>query len=323
MNLHHSPNYTRWKTGVETRLYEFQITQSQDGVTGPFGPSVQPQIIQPVPATIDAPSWDEMILRADKAVADILMPPISPLVLTTNTIGSPTKVQYKKQAPTKTTTFMQGRPDGPVQRAEQTLRSQERQVSTQLQAKGTTSAANQEALATISALTGMENKKQLPKVTPPKAKRKAATLTGKLSKRNTSGSLTKSLPVLAAPRVIERTPPVITHACKYGCCHGGLLDLVQMASGNTKHALKTGNFFYGKTCADCTMPIAELFATSKNKALFYYCTVDFNVAELDNDATVSCAPKPCDCILCITCYFARDTRKQASNGPAMRSSRRG
>jgi hypothetical protein len=122
------------------------------------------------------------------------------------------------------------------------------------------------------------------------------------------------LPVLVAPRVIERTPPVITHACRYGCCHGSLLDLVQMASRNTKHALKTGNFFYGKTCADCTMPIAELFATSKNKALFYYCTVDFNVAELDNDATVSCAPKPCDCILCITCYFARDTRKQASNG---------
>jgi hypothetical protein len=50
--------------------------------------------------------------------------------------------------------------------------------------------------------------------------------------------------------------------------HGSVLDLIQMVSTNIRHALKEGNFFCGKNCADCITPIAELFTTSNNKALF-------------------------------------------------------
>jgi hypothetical protein len=70
MNLHHNTSYMRWKTGVETRLYEFQLTQSQDGVTCPFVPLVPPQSIQPVSGSCEV-TWDEMMLRADQAITAI------------------------------------------------------------------------------------------------------------------------------------------------------------------------------------------------------------------------------------------------------------
>jgi hypothetical protein len=339
---------------VETRLYEFQLTQSQDGVTCPFVPLVTPQPIQPLPGSCEVP-WDEMMLRADQAITAICRqteppgaiennPRVNRVMATTTTplpsqeitaicmstappraIATNTRVNRVTATiaplPSQAMTFMQGRPEGPQQCAEQATRSQERQLSTQLQAKGTTSIASQSALAAISTIAGVHNIENQPVVNVPRTKRKANASKTKNTRQKISDSQPTSRPLVAHVSIV-RTQPSMSPMCTFGCCHSGLLDLIQMASKNTKYGLKEGNFFHGKQCADCNHPIAELFATSKNKALFYYCPVDYNLAELDDDSKETSGLKPCNCILCITCYFKRETKKQIAKGPAMRSSRR-
>jgi hypothetical protein len=108
----------QWKTGVEeTRLNEFQLTQSQDGVPCPFVPLMPPQPIQPMPVSCQVP-WDEMMLRADQAITAIVTNPIANRVTPT-----------AKPLPSQAMTFMQGRPEGSHQCMEQAMRSQEHQVS--------------------------------------------------------------------------------------------------------------------------------------------------------------------------------------------------
>jgi hypothetical protein len=316
MNIHHNPSYLRWKTGVETKLYEFQVTQSHDGVSGPFGTSVPPLPISAVPDSCEVP-WNEMALRADKAIAAICTPNMQPRAVVTkpkHTMVMPTAYTL----PSQVTAFMQGRPNGPQQRAENEMRLQERQVTTQLQAKGTTSTEGRTALAAISTFAAGQNGENQPVVNPPQAKRKATASKTTKTQRKTHVKQKQTI----APVAIIETPPAPLPTCMFGCSHGGLLDLIQMASKNTKYSLNEGNYFHGKECMDCNKQIAALFATSNSKALFYYCPVDYRVAELDHDTAVT-APQPCDCILCITCYFKRETEKQSARGTATRSSRRG
>jgi hypothetical protein len=83
--------------------------------------SVPPETIQPMPASYDVP-WNEMMLKADKAITDLLMLPAPTLALETDPIVSAATIT-KEPGPSQTISFMQGRPDGPHQLAEQALRS--------------------------------------------------------------------------------------------------------------------------------------------------------------------------------------------------------
>jgi hypothetical protein len=109
--------------------------------------------------------------------------------------------------------------------------------------------------------------------------------------------------------------------CKYGCTHGGLVEMLQMPIYATKHCLQKGNYLHKKKCFDCKQSIEAIFEKSKNKAVFYYCQADYNVAELDDDNKAE-AQEPCACILCLTCYFKRETTKNATTGKTTRSSGR-
>ena len=82
---------------------------------------------------------------------------------------------------------------------------------------------------------------------------------------------------------------------------------------DTKFCLEKGNYFYGKQCADCRADIGEVFCKSKNKALLYYCPVDYNVLELCDDNQAKEAA-PCECIVCQTCYYGRETEKNLAAG---------
>ena len=100
------------------------------------------------------------------------------------------------------------------------------------------------------------------------------------------------------------------------------MGLKQMMPYDTKYCLEKGNYFYGKQCFDCKVSIASVFRNSKNKALVYYCQVDYNVAELcDDDQTKE--EQPCGCILCLTCYYKREAMKNLGQGKTTRSSGRG
>jgi hypothetical protein len=110
--------------------------------------------------------------------------------------------------------------------------------------------------------------------------------------------------------------------CKYGCKHGGLLELVQMIPKWTKHPLKEGEYLHKKECKDCKKSVREMFERSKGKGIFYYCHMDNKVADLSFDdremETTACA-----CILCLPCDYKRDEKKKMASGKTTRSSRRG
>ena len=99
------------------------------------------------------------------------------------------------------------------------------------------------------------------------------------------------------------------------------MELLQMQPRNTRYSLEPGNYFDQKLCLDCKKPIHDLFQQSKKKAMFYYCPDDWNAAKLE-DTDTNLAAQPCDCILCLTCYFGRETKKSEQVGTNQRSSGR-
>jgi hypothetical protein len=259
----------RWKTGVETRLYEFQLTQSQDGITCPFVPLEPWQPFQPQPGNFDVP-WDAMMLRTDKAITAICMqneptgnienipqvnrgmatktlPPSQEVTAMTMATAPPAAITTNTRVnrvtatiaplPSQAMAFMQGRPEGPQQCTEQATRSQERQMSTQLQAKGTTSIASQSALAAISTLAVVHNSENQPMVNVQQKKRKANTSKAKHTSQKKRDKQPTAKPLNAHVSIVGTTP-AMRPMCTFGCCHSGLLDLIQMASKNTKCGLK-------------------------------------------------------------------------------------
>jgi hypothetical protein len=91
---------------------------------------------------------------------------------------------------------------------------------------------------------------------------------------------------------------------------------------DTKFCLGKGNYFDDKNCIDCHKAITALFHVSNNKAIFYYCPIDYNIDNLQED-NAAVAAAACACILCIDCYFGREEKKTAASGKATRSSGRG
>jgi hypothetical protein len=286
---------------------------------------------------------EDIAMRADQAIQAICMPAKTPDTSVTpqmtSRIFATTKSSTKPPTssgipgPSPAVMFMQSRPEGPQQQTVNARRSQERQVSTQLQAKATTSSAGQDALKAISTLTtALNEEKQPPVVTPPHARKKAKPTKAKTTvtkakptktkntKRKTGNKPTTTVPIVTQVDA-GRQQSASLPTCLFGCGHGGLLDLLQMSRTDIKYSVKAGNYLHGKKCQDCKQQIADLFAISNNKAQFYYCQLDYNVAELDNDTAVA-SPKPCNCILCLTCYFKRDQKKAAAQGTTVRSSRR-
>jgi hypothetical protein len=205
-----------------------------------------------------------------------------------------------------------------LQAIEHEMKVLERSVTTKRQKQGTTSTIGREVLNLIGQTTAQNNKEN----TLPKTKRKDKTAPPAHKKQKKQSKARRDSSVSAVAPV----PPMVDKpqkpTCNYGCVHGGLVALLQMAPYDTKYGLKQGNYMHGKNCRDCEKGIGDLFESSKNKALFYYCVEDYKVAELE-DANSSIASKACSCILCITCYYKREAKKNETRGGARRSSGRG
>lgn len=340
MNISQAPRFIQWKAGVEFRLFEFQLTQSQAN-TGPSQETkVQAQpTAQRQPWTVPAytePMWPDI----NKQLQDRLG------ILPTNSLMEqgnkettelvPGSIATSKNAPpnmilpyqenngpkqhTEVEAFMRTRPGGPVQTAKAEMKTNERRVSTFLQKKSIASTQGQDALVALGNMVATkEGRNKESAFTTPSKKRKG----GKGMKQHTQ---VKKKQVSNAEKTINTVSPEVDRnktkpECKFGCRHGGLVELLQMVPSNTKHSLEPGNYFDDKSCLDCEQPIVELFQQSKRKALFYYCPEDWNAAELEDNNT-QLAAKSCDCILCITCYFQRETKKTEQIGTTRRSSGR-
>jgi hypothetical protein len=340
---------------VELRLREFQLGQSQHRPTGaldqvllhptlhapathqltvPYDEIPHPPTPDPISRFPEIENWRKEPMEPSMPIGAPTPSPISQLgrpiaPMLQQTMLTPPIQQKENIIPTanslvnslaiprasKAMTFMTTQPGGTVQERQRAMKAAERRVSAQLQRKSTTSGAGRNALVAMSATIAAQNK-VVGDVQRSATKRKDN------SNKQHQPSMRKkkkgSALVATTKQPIKATIP----NCDYGCRHGGLVALMQMATSNTKYCLEVGNFFYQKSCLDCNKPIDNLFAQSKNKAVFYYCPVDYNVAELDDD-NATFAAQPCKCILCIPCYFGRDTKKKAESGTATRTSSRG
>jgi hypothetical protein len=212
--------------------------------------------------------------------------------------------------------FMNARPGGPVPTLDHDLQTVERRVSAHVQKKCMTSQESRTALASLSTTTAARNRMSAPAAVPRRGCTKTTTTqklpteTKKRSKPTKPTRPSKNPPTTHLPPVApEQSKP----SCSYGCEHIGLVELAQMTPNYTRRYLDEDGYFGGKSCLDCHHSIAELFATSKQKAVFYYCQHDYNVFQLHDDSD-DLAEKPCDCILCIACYFARDEKKNTAAG---------
>jgi hypothetical protein len=219
--------------------------------------------------------------------------------------------------------FMATRPGGPLATKMRNTKMMERKVIATLQKKGTTSAKGHDALTAITTTLARTNKENIKLATKSSKRTNAGqhTITAKPVKKGKRTPTTTTKTTVQPP---ESTPAenIVTVVCQYGCCHGGWVGLKQMMPYDTKYCLEKGNYFFGKQCIDCTASIEDVFRKSKNKALVYYCQVDYNVSELcDNNGAK--AARPCACILCLTCYYERETKKKLIDGKNTRSSRRG
>ena len=213
----------------------------------------------------------------------------------------------------KVKTFMQSRPGGQLEKRNGEMRGLERRMSSQIQKKGSTSTQGRKALEEVTKIVAYNNKdneatdttgnkrkdrgERAILITPIKKPRKRG------QKKATKKKSVKSDHAINGKKVM----PVIK--CKYGCRHGGLLELVQMIPMYTKYHLERGNYFDDKQCKDCNESIGDLFGKSKGKAIFYYCHIDNKVADFSDDEqemeTTACA-----CTLCLMCYYNRDKKKK-------------
>ena len=239
----------------------------------------------------------------------------------------------------KAAAFMSTKPGGAEQTGQRDMQITERRVSSQLQKKSTTSATGKVALVSVATASAARNRPTIPVCTPDNHKRKvASTATQKQHKKKNSAKKTStSIPAvtpakqqrtkLSAAKMTDKTlmvPVDTTPKCKFGCSHGGLIELLQMTPKDIRHYLEQGKYLHGKDCLDCNTNISELFAATKSKAnfLLYYCQVDYNGAELEDDSHELKAI-PCACVLCVPCYFEREKHKNETTGANGRSSGRG
>jgi hypothetical protein len=325
--------YIRWKGGVELHLYNFQLKQSKQGILLPNTERrPEPETSTDTDYDVPADAWQDLDLLA--GIIDHPLEDCEPVVSPVRVTQSVEKPRYLEQIPptvqpaeaarpSPALAFMQGRPAGPVQTTHDRMKALERRVTTQVQKKSTTAPEGRQALQSIAVQAGESNNKENETATKTKQKQKGSRKSPVVKKKAKKTPTTKS----------NKTPPpakTITHAtvvnnepvCGYGCRHGGLVGLKQMAQYDTKYCLEKGNYFDSKCCVDCKTSIAEVFAASKNRALLYYCPLDYNIHNLQEDNS-AVADTPCACILCIACYFRREEKKQAASGKVTRSSGRG
>ena len=336
MDVRRAKWFITWKGGVELHLYEFQLAQSKPrnyiAVTKPTSLTEALTETQ-YEAPLDA--WEELELETgwlDNPGENC--PPVShpliasPLVEETPIIKmalqpvQPTQMQQAPRAQTTPAlTFMEERPAGPVQTTQLQMRALERRFATQVNRNSATTPEARRALATISiqakrgntkAAGTMERPAKKTKVTPKSAR------TPKKAKKGSTPKVTTENPVGLLGADNNDDMPV----CGYGCKHSGLVELKQMMPYDTRFCLEKGNYFDSKCCIDCKTSIASVFKASKQKAVIYYCPVDYNVSNLQ-DENAAIAESPCACILCITCYFEREAKKTVASGKTTRTSRRG
>jgi hypothetical protein len=230
--------------------------------------------------------------------------------------------------PSQAMAFVQTRPEGPLHKTDCGMKALTRKVATTIAKKCTTSNEGRGALAEVGTKAAISNKENETSV------KKASTNKRKICNKPSQTSEKRKARTENNPIVSEATDDneqnssitVLPPTCTYGCKHGGIIALLQMQPESTRHYLKEGNFFHNKACVDCKALIDPLFLKSKRKTLFYYCQVDFNVSNLDDDNT-AIAAQSCDCILCLECYFKRSEKKEGETGVATgasgrRSSRR-
>jgi hypothetical protein len=261
---------------------------------------------------------DELTIATDVLMARFTRPTSPAKAPEQHTVDGRNNEAPKPRQPSTARTFMQTRPGGPLQAMQHEMKVLERSVTTKRQKQGPTSTVGREVLDLISQTTANNNKEN----TRPKTKRnkKPAPPAPKTQRKKKKAKLDSAVSVVDPEPAVLATPKQPT--CTYGCVHGGLVALLQMAPYDTKYGLKQGNYMHGKNCVDCDKAIGELFDLSNSKALFYYCVEDYKVAELE-DANTDIASKACGCILCITCYYKREAKKNSTRGGARRSSGRG
>jgi hypothetical protein len=269
-------------------------------------------------------AWQEIGLdMMNGAPTSIVTPGVSGVQPTAPTVIMPDKsspiAPVGVVQPTTATAFLQSRPGGPIQQETQRMVAVERRISSQLQRKATTSKAGQQALLAVTQDLAAQHKPTTPGPPTPIQKRKASRIT---STKTARGPVHKRAKVQAAKVHIDKAKPPTVPACKFGCTHGGLVALQQMQPYDTKHYLGAGKYLHKKTCRDCSTSLVSLFEQSKRKTIFYYCQVDYNMTELTDDECGN-ADHPCATILCIGCYFARETKKNEGAGTTRRSSTRG
>jgi hypothetical protein len=204
--------------------------------------------------------------------------------------------------PSRAMGFMTTRPGGPIQEQNRNMKAKECQVVAHMQTKCTSSTTGRKALLTLTS-TMTKNNTDNTKVVSCANKWKSHSTTRKQT--------TRKKKVTTGTAKVTKEGRGTRPTCTNGCKHVGWVEMLQMTPKDTKYSLGKGNFFYGKSCTDCTIPITTLFENSKHKALFYYCPIDYNVLELD-DENNEFAAKSCACILCIPCYFGRENKPTAA-----------
>jgi hypothetical protein len=280
-------------------------------------------------------AWEDIDLELPTDVATtVVTPSVSTYKTPERTSTQPSTTELKQDQakvhtnvsiPSTATAFIDSRPGGPLQTQQQKMVTVERRVSMQLQKKATTSKEGRQALKTISRNVANQNETATPVALSLPAKRKSPSVNCPLEKtRQNRAKGNKRATGHATTQDAEVTKQVKTKvlSCKYGCKHGGLLNMQQMQPYDTRHYLGEGMYLHKKNCLDCKHNLGALFKTSKMKAVFYYCQVDYNVKELTDDNKAK-ADSPCACILCIECYFSRETKKNTTMGKTNRSSSRG
>ena len=338
MDVRRATWYYKWKAGVELLLYEFQLSQSSQRRSIPCAQQVTVASDTPLATHNQVPEcqWEELDFlmgSRDNPIEQECTPvahrPVVPQLVVTpaNDIMRPSSTQEPHVVmPTPAALFMQERPAGPVHATKQSMKALERSITVQAQRKSNTATVGCHAFHDISSQTKKGNTardiaRKSNKKTKESCKRPATNHNTQKRNKQRMTTATKrkaSTPVVAAVTITHNDLPV----CTYGCTHDGLVGLKQMMPYDTKFCLQPGNYFHNKVCLDCKTFLADVFGASKNRALVYYCPMDYNVHNLRDD-NAAVAESPCACILCINCYFRREQKKTAASGKGTRASGRG